>query len=386
MKVLLLLNSNKLTINSVEDCKTRMELFMFMIKLHLQQYDNIELSIEKCFPCTEMKTTFKKKTINNFKKVDHIIFLDESGLYRKNPTFISHLKKKAHTISTFCKHVKFYNGEDYMFTYNNLVLNKHTYFIPPPLDKTIYTPVKDKRLVYILLDSKPGQLILEQIYNLISLNYENNNIIFKIGIINQKKVDFIDILYNGDDVIYNLHNSITFNIYIDYVYELAKANIFISSKSITDIYFLYELAMCNTLHVSKIGLVQNNIVNELDSCVFDGSIEINWKEIFNKLGTYNIRQTLIDNNYTWKNALNIMFHKLSQSTPNQPITNKEINKIMKFKQGYCLNIVDKKRPTVVNLHEIHKKRKEREREREIKQKVPVKRKIILQSELLKKKS
>ena len=376
MKILLLLNSNKININSLEDCTTRIELYVFMIKLYLKHFEDIELFIEKCFPCIEMKTTFKKKTINNLKKVDHIILLDETGLYKKHQTFISHLKNNEATISTFCKHGKFYNGEDNIFTYDSLIFNKHTNFINPPLDETIYIPMKEKGVIYILLD-KPNQLIIEQIYNLISLNYEKNNIRFKIGIINKKKVDFINIFHDGNDITYNLHHSIVFNIYIDYIYELAKANIFISFRPINDIYFLYELGMCNTLHVSKIGLVRNDIINELDSCIFDDGDEINWQEIFNKINSYNIRQKLIDNNYNWKNTLKIILDKLRQTT----ITNKEIKNIEQIKQGYCLNVVNKNRPNIVNLNEIHKKRINRE----LIQKAPIKKKMILQSQLLKKK-
>ena len=81
MKILLLLNTNNINTNNISDCKNKIELFALMIKKYINNVKNVELYIDNCFPCVEMKSTFKKKTINNFKKVDHIIFLDDSGLY-----------------------------------------------------------------------------------------------------------------------------------------------------------------------------------------------------------------------------------------------------------------------------------------------------------------
>ena len=52
MKIKILLNTDNININSVEDCKTKIELFAFMIKTHIAGLDElIELSIDKCFPC-----------------------------------------------------------------------------------------------------------------------------------------------------------------------------------------------------------------------------------------------------------------------------------------------------------------------------------------------
>jgi hypothetical protein len=116
--------------------------------------------------------------------VDHIIFLDDSGLYRKHTTFINHLKKNSSTISTICEHSKFYNGENIMFTYNNLIINNDIHYIPPPLDNAIYVPSKIKNTIYILLNGEHqtnNKFILNQIYNLIYANHRNNDISFYMG-------------------------------------------------------------------------------------------------------------------------------------------------------------------------------------------------------------
>ena len=383
MKVQLLLNTNNVNINSLSDCKTKTELFAFMIKTHIKKLDEqIELSINKCFPCTEMKSTFKKKTINNFKKVDHIIFLDDSGFYRKHMTFINHLKKYSSTISTICEHSKFYNGEDAMFIYNNLLTNKNIHYIPTPLDENIYTSSKLKNTIYILLDKNPDKFILNQIYNLISVNYLNNEISFIIGVINKTRIDFINISVNGNsDVFFNITKSIRFNSYMEYISELSKANLFISANEINkinDIYLLYELAMCNTLNVSKQGLIERNIIDELDLCIFDESIEINWREVFTKLDTYNIREKLITNHYTWENALKLILYQLNQILPSNKNNDRSIQ-IDQIKKGYCLNIISKNRPVIVNLDDIHKKRIEANKSKS----TNTKKRVLLQSELLK---
>ena len=64
MKVLVLINTNKSHINSLEDCETKSELFVYMIKSYIQNFKDIELFIENCLPYTEMKSTFKSKNIN----------------------------------------------------------------------------------------------------------------------------------------------------------------------------------------------------------------------------------------------------------------------------------------------------------------------------------
>lgn len=373
MKVLLLLNSNKHNINSLEHCTNKTELFVFMIKSYIQNFEGIELFVENCLPCTEMKSTFKSKNINNFTKVDHIILVDECGLYKKTPTFILHLKNYATTISTFCKNSKFYNGEDMLFTYDELILNKNAYYIKPPIDDFIYAPRKEDGTIYILLDKEPNEFMITQIYKLLSINKDKNNIIFKIGIINTLSIDYINITIDTDNELsYHIYSSTTFNLYVDYIYELSKANIFFSTNTINDTYLLYELAMCNTLHVLKSELIQNRTIIELDICTYDD--EINWKEIFNKLNTYNIREKLISNNYTWNNALTFIFNKYGSSKS----ISKSINPLTPIKKGYCLNIKNKNKAVIVDLNEL----KEKEVARFIKP--IVKKKVLLQSQLLKK--
>lgn len=353
IKVLLLLNSNKQKIKSLNDCTTKIELFVFMIQSYIQNFKNIDLIVEQCYPCTEMKTTFKLKNINNFPKVDHIILLDESGLFRKDQTFISHLKTCAKTISTLCKHTKFYNGEDMMFTYCDLIYYPNIFYIKPPVDDFIYAPRKEDGVIYILLDKDPNSFILSQLYDLLSLNKGKNNIIFKIGIISTHTLQLIEIFTDqqSSDLTYNIQMQLSFNLYIDYVYELSKANIFFSSSIINDTYFLYELAMCNTLHVAEYGLLQNKIIDELSIHVYNDSADINWKEIFNKLSTYNIRQNLIHNNYTWNNALRCIFNKIGNIDQVSNHSDAAIS-LPPITIGCCLNIKNKNRPVVINLEEL----------------------------------
>jgi hypothetical protein len=377
MKILLLFNSDRINVDKVENCQSRRDLFILMIKTHFKR-DNIEFVIDKCSPCTEMKSTFKLKTINNFKKVDHIIFVDDTGLYKKEQTFINHLKTCATTISTLCKHSKFYNGEDNLFTYDIVSLNNNVHYINPPLDDLLYAPKKENKILYILLDKKPNQFILNQINNLILANENKNDIVFKIGIINTKHVKIIKIHNDIDNnKVYEVIEEIWFNSYVDYIHELSKALVYICLSKVDDIYLLYELAMCNTLHVSKNGFVKNKIIRELDLCTYDDE-EINWREIFEKLKTYNTRQILIDRDCSWTNAMNTIVSRLEQY---QLTENKDIKQLSPVKKGYCLNIVNKNRPIVIDLAKV---RENNAKNKNTTKSIVKKKKVLLQSELRKK--
>ena len=358
MKVLLLFNcSSNYYINDLDDCCTRTELFIFMIKTYMKEFPNINLSIKKCYLDVDMKTTFKNPTINNIPKSDHIILVDDIGLYGTYPTFIEYLKLHTGSVSTIVRHSKFYGGEDNQFTYNHLPIHSCSHYIKPAIDDLIYYPRKEHKYIYVLLNKKPNYDMIKQ------LLYLDKNYKCKIGIINTKSVKFIEI----KDTCYEIIDTIKFAIYIDYVYELSKATIFIISEPIHDIYILYELAMCNTLPVIKCGSVQNNIISELDLCTYDD--DINWKHILDR--DYDRRSYLIKHNYNWHNLLSVIFSQITLN-PNQP--GKEMSASICPKVGYCLNIKNKTKPVIIDL----KKDEELEESPKI-----IKKKILLQSQVTK---
>ena len=358
MKLLIASNCDYPIPMNLEQCKTRNELFIYLFKIILENFDNMEVVIAKCYPYLDTKDSFKKFAINVFPQVDHVLFIDDYGFHGKHQTFINQLRKHTtHSISSLLYDTKFSNLEDITFTFNNKQCNNKTTFIKPPLDEYIYVPRKDKNIIYILL-SKPSHMmhlgdtnisfILSKIDKLILKN-DNCNIIFKIGIIDHKTVNLIDT--RGTII-----ETKKFDMYIDFVYEISKANIFILSNKIVDLYLLYELAMCNTLIISKMNVINKYIVDELK--IYTYNEKFKWDDIFNALMTYNTRQFLLTNDYSWTNMLNTIIDKMKKFEETNfkikeiPNNNKIINKF--HNKIHILNIAEKSRPQMYDMNEISK--------------------------------
>ena len=366
MKLLIVSNCNYPIPITIEQCKTRNELFVYLFKVVLNNFDDIEVIVAKCYPYLDMKSLLKNQTINIFPVVDHTLFIDDYGFHKKHQTFIDQLKMHTkYSISSLLYDTKFSNAEDITFTFN--ILNKQSnnkiIYIKPPLDEYIYAPRKDNNVIYILLN-KPSPMmretdtditfILSKIDKLISKNNDNdqdNKLVFKIGIIDFKSVNYVDT--RGTTI-----ETKNFNAYIDFVYEISKATIFILTNNFTDIYFLYELAMCNTLTITKVNTLTKFIIDELK--IYTYNYKLKWDEIFDMLMTHNIREFLITNDYSWVNMLNTMIDKLKTFSENQLKTNtiktKEIEKETNNKSTYkinnricVLNIKDRNKPHIYTM-------------------------------------
>ncbi|ARF09525.1 hypothetical protein Indivirus_1_148 [Indivirus ILV1] len=308
MKITLLINSiNEL--NSINDCQTKSEFLAFMIK----QY-NENITIEKCIPSLEMKSTFKNPYLNNIKSTDHIIYIDDTGLSNANQSFIEYLKTKSTSLSTLCSQIKFYNQEDYLFTYDYLPLYSNFYKIKSLVDPSVYMPNKDQSSIYILLDKFPE-----------SMSFPEN---CKIGIISHEKIKFI----------YPQKETIKFKAYVDYIHEISKANAFVIFNSIDDVYFLYELAMCNTIPIIKYRSLSQKIIKKLKLTLFD--TQINWDILNNP---YNVRDYLIQHNYTLKNTMKTIMNNIK---PMRSLSQQN-NSFQTV--GYCLNIKNKIKPTIIEF-------------------------------------
>lgn len=342
MKLIILINSNS-DLESINDCKTKSEFFAFMFKTYISQFEGISLVIEKCIPELEMKITFKNNVINNIRMSDHIIYIGDTGLSNATQSFTEYLKTKTTSISTICKGIKYYNGEDNLFTYNYLSLYPNYYEIKPPLDPLIYSPRKEKDVFYILLDSMPDNLS----------NFPSDA---KVGLISHDKIKIIQ----------PIQETIKFNMYIDYIYELSKANVCIIDNSINDIYFLYELAMCNTLSILKYRAFDEKIIKKLQFHMYTDHID--WDKI--KDIKYNARDHLVKHNYTWKNAIQTIISKLKSVHTLHSSTSEQ----NKSNIGYCLNIQNKNKPVVIEFKEDNYLDEQ--------QPEPIQRKVILQSQLL----
>ncbi|AYV77049.1 MAG: hypothetical protein Barrevirus9_18 [Barrevirus sp.] len=346
MRILLLINSPNCHLNKLADCKTKDEFVAYLFKVTvLENFKDINISIHKCFPEIDMKVSFKNPNINYIPDhIDHIIFIGDTGLCEATDSFISYLKSKCLSLSTFCRHIKFYSGEDNLFTYNWLPdFNDKCHYVPIPLDPHIYQERKDNKHI-ILLDQS-----VTKDYSL--ANYPSKA---KIGIIKSNKIKYDN-------------KTIKFDSYIDYIWELSKASICVINGPIPDIYFLYELAFCNVRSVIRDKSVHKSIIKELDILTFDKHLDIN----LDKLSDYDARSNILKSNYTWFNTVSIILNKISEKENNKE---RLINNLIADPNiGYCLNIKDKSKPVIIKF-------KEDEIDEEIQD--IINNKVILQSDLL----
>lgn len=311
MKLLLLANCNNINTEHIEDCKNRNEIFTFLLKSYLLKKSNncdLDIKVMKCFPYME----YKKIKTKLFPKVDHIIFIDEKGLYDKNLDFITYLHKFAkYTVSTICNNSKYLAGEDLMFNYIKCnISDKKVISVKPPCDKSLYDSRKEE-IIYILFNEpeSPFDLlqpkitekkqILSEIKGIIE---ENPTVQFKFASINTQLIKFID----TDNNILKIKQFVS---YIDYIHELSKANIYIMTDKCQDIYRLYELSMCDTLIVTNDKYISDTLKNELEIITFDTNID--WNTIFEKINNFSIRSKLITD-YTWDNLIEIMLNNFTK--------------------------------------------------------------------------
>lgn len=328
----------------IKKCKIRSEYFAYMFKKNMIEYDDVDVNIIKCYPYVKITMMFKTITINNLENTDHIIYIDDGGFYKTEPTFISQLRSIAnYSITSIGKHYKYFHNEDLMFVYvpnNNF---KNTYYIKPPLDIDNNIPKKNNQMIYILI-SKPESDVLDykiedtmNVLNAIEILLNNNQyerIEFKIALINQKTLDTIDV--NG-----NIIKSKTFQYYYEYLTELNAANMYFQVVTCDDIYRLYELAMANTLIITTNIYIPISLSSELN--IYRYETELDWTDIFLKMNSYNQRQYLINNGYLWENVVDVILNKLKELELIIKPDSKVQSHLHTKKLGYYLDINNKSR-------------------------------------------
>lgn len=349
MEVIILINCGMMNLTMLEQCRTRSEYFAFMLKKEMSLIEGVNPTIIKSYPMIKIRKTFRNIFVNNIKNADHIVFIDEYGFYNKDKTFLQHLKLISHySVTSLCKHFKYYGGEDLMFTYTKYANKDKLYQIKTPLDPEINRPMKVNNVIYILI-SKPASEIrnynIDETIKILSkindLATNNPSVEFKIALICSHSIDYIET--DG-----NITNSVEFNSYYDYITEINKATMYFQLIQIDDIYRLYELSMSDTLIITTGIFIDMMIIKELN--IFKYNKDFSWNDIFSKINSNNIRQKLIDENYTWKNLANLMIEKMREfkieydnhddnKVQNESSIRKEF---YKPKVGYYLNTDNKK--------------------------------------------
>ncbi|QKF94145.1 hypothetical protein QKU48_gp0687 [Fadolivirus algeromassiliense] len=346
MKILIICKTDPANINFVEDCKSREDIFIYFIKNYLidNTINDIEFVMEKCFINIKLNPDYKT-TLTKHKYVDHIIFINDIGFKNTNITFIRYLRNIASTsILSLCNNYKYYCGENTLISFNKNIKEDKLLYIKPPLNSDLYSERKQKDHIFILLQKADNlheayynELIM--ILNKIKILVNNNkNFSFTLGLINKKVIDYID-----TDM--TLLQTKIFESYIDYVYEISRANMFFIYFPIIDIYSMYEIAMCNTLIISKIGFIEKPICNELKIMTYN--TDFNWSDIFKQMSIYKQHDILLSNNYSWENFMEKLINYLGNTQINIKSINQSYNS---NKLKFYLNIKDRRNPNILNIN------------------------------------
>lgn len=285
MNILILIKSDN-DLSNIQNCKTRMEFFVYTLSTLLPN-----VSLKNC-----------SQNLNNI-SVDHTIFVSETGFYYENNNLLKNIRQfTKYTVSTLALSGKFYTCEDIMFGLTRNTLNSKYIYVKPPLDQDLYI-ARSTDLYYIYFDDK------KELYNLQMINMSEtikkldiNNTIILCSISNEV------ITYYDIDM--NLIQTLNFDSYLDYINEISKANLYIVTSTCSDIYKLYELSMCNVLIVSHDTYIPKNIVDELNIYTYTNIDNVNWPNIFEVSEEFNIREKLCM--YTWSNMTSIMLNELSK--------------------------------------------------------------------------
>jgi hypothetical protein len=304
MNVVLLTKGDS-NIISIEDCKTRMDLFAYTLKLLLPDYMNV--TIKNC-----------NQNINDT-NYDYIIYINETGFYYEPKKFIQSIKtNKNSKVLSFAISNKFYTFEDIMFGIVQNVTNTNYIYMYPPVNEDLYiSRVTD----YFCVFFDCTDIYAEQVLTVSEILKQIPDITVMICTINTQIINYYDLNLN-------LIQTMGFDTYLDYITELSKANMYFVTNICSDIYKLYELSMCNIMVVSHQLFIPTSIVKELDIYTYTNINTINWPQLFNKVQEFNIRDKLIMNNYSWTNAISIITTELNMNISRvlaNPVKGNEMN-------------------------------------------------------------
>lgn len=301
---------------SLNNCKTRYDLFTYCFA----QYSNTSCRYKFC-------------------NTNIVMYINQSGYRNMDRKKFDDLRNKTNILMSFCMSDKFYRGEDLTFTYYETTGG--CVYVPPPFDFNLYTPSKHQSDITILM-TNPALGYEDQIQKILhSIQYlidDNPLINFNIGIIDHKQLKKISL--DGTII-----QTINFENYLEYINEIAGANIVFFTSPVYDIYDLYECAMCNTYIVIPY-FVETFIKNTFD--VYNDT-DINWNIIINKSMVCDTRTKLeTENIYTWENMINIVNKSIEDIK--DTIVNKS-PETQKARYVHNLNIMNKSIPVITQIVE-----------------------------------
>lgn len=284
MKVLLLVNKD------IRDniCCSRSYMYGIMLKEYLEDL-NVDVIINNFI--------YNGRRLNNsnivkkirYTNIDHIILIDRYGFSKKSLNYVKKLKEIAkNTVTSLAYSNKYKRDEDMIFFIENRGIKEGiylNYFSNPQLCFP-----EGKKGIYILVDDNDDK-IKDNIIKFAKDSMEYTNIIVK-GIKGNMIYDYD---MNGDRV-----NSIKINDYFKFYEIFRKIDFYFITDYVKDPVILADLSMCNTMIISKKGLITPKIIKLFD--ILETNNLIDWNNIIKKKNTFNIRDELIHNNMITDNV------------------------------------------------------------------------------------
>ena len=88
--------------------------------------------------------------------------------------------------------------------------------------------------------------------------------------------------------------------------------------------------MANVVIVAKENLLDSRVVDELNIITYEDFNDVVWSTVLDMIDTINIRNKLIERNYTWKHAAKTIKKILVKHTPTRKNKEKTVKSIIQF--------------------------------------------------------
>lgn len=335
---------------SLSECKTRFEVYTYILYHYLNRYDDVELYISTAISPGDINMLKLKKYV--YPVMDHVIFVENKG-FRRRMGYVDKLRSTTKglicsiNINSLC-----IDNEDICFYMMNQTIKHNAFFISCVGDPNLNYSNKTNysECLNIIVQDTVNYDKLIELVNFIKKNLtDNKDIIDNCSILIKKSYGFetwsTDDIYISDtnyEMTYFDNATKQLKSYNEFYVQYAQTHIFFVTQPIVnedDNMLLFELSMSNVLIVSPETFVDSKIAKQFN--IYTYKTDINWYNIISQLHNYNIRDNLIENEHTWKNAVDKIYNLISKTS----LTEKKSKTI---KPKYKI-----KKPPVVQIKKIN---------------------------------
>jgi len=310
MKILILVRKatkNKY-INKQNYMYSRSHLYGILLQEYFKSV-NIDAVLDRFI--YDNKRSINSGTVNKlaYKDINHIILIDMYGFYKKNINYIQKLKSiiDGHIISIGYSN-KYIMGEDMSFfsEYSTHSV-KHGTYINYFSDPNLCFP-KSHSGIWILVDDFDSSIK----DNILRYKYDNKYTNITIRGIKGNAIYEYDI--NGNRINVKIINN-----YLEYYDIFCKIDLYFVTDYVKDPMIISDLSMCNTLIISKKGILSDKIIKKFGIIITNNNI--NWESIIQHKNIHNSRDYMIQNGMITDN----IFGKVHDYVLRNHITRKIIN-------------------------------------------------------------